>query len=120
MACQASWEQGQKAFSCFEDYKSHTYRLSDANGGREFTVYNVAGEPVAYLYLMIADSWHRQTSGLDLTIFVARSDARSSRKVLETVRHIIESTCVEFGLGWYQRSKKLSDSSHVVSLKEIK
>lgn len=111
------WEDGQSNFKSFADFKAHTYRMADEFDGEEYTIYDVSGQPVAYLYMLATASWHRPTPGLDLSIVAIRSDSQSSRKVLETVRHIIDEECKRWGLGWYSRVKHVSGSVDIVTTK---
>ncbi|QZI79914.1 hypothetical protein 101136BS1_047 [Escherichia phage vB_EcoP-101136BS1] len=111
------WEDGQSNFKSFEDFKAHTYRMADEFDGEEYTIYDVSGQPVAYLYMLATASWHRPTPGLDLSIVAIRRDSQSSRKVLETVRHIIDEECKRWGLGWYSRIKHVSGSVDIVTTK---
>ncbi|UZT50180.1 hypothetical protein [Enterobacter phage 02_vB_Eclo_IJM] len=46
------WEDGQSNFKSFEDFKAHTYRMADEFDGEEYTIYDVSGSPVAYLYML--------------------------------------------------------------------
>ncbi|WPJ68077.1 hypothetical protein KAGGKHMP_00049 [Salmonella phage PRF-SP7] len=67
--------------------------------------------------MLATASWHRPTPGLDLSIVAIRRDSQSSRKVLETVRHIIDEECKRWGLGWYSRVKHVSGSVDIVTTK---
>lgn len=119
LAAERLWEDGQSNFKSFEDFKAHTFRMADEFDGEEYTIYDVSGKPVAYMYLLVSTSWHRPTPGLDLSIIAVRSDEQSSRKVLETVRHIINEECESWGLGWYSRVKHVTGSVDIVTTKEI-
>ena len=118
MAAERLWEDGQPDFSSFSDFKQHTYRMADECEGEEFTIYDDESKPVAYLYMLASGSWHRKTPGLDLSILAIRSDSQSSRKVLETVRHIIHGECTRWGLSWWSRVKH-SGPVDIVITKEI-
>lgn len=119
MCAKRLWEDGQPGFQSFKDFKVHTYRMADELEGEEYTIYDVSGSPVAYMYMLASASWHRPTPGLDLSIIAIRSDSQSSRKVLETVRHIIETECDRWGLDWYSRVKHVSGSVDIITTKEI-
>lgn len=119
LAAQRLWEDGQSHFKSLADFKAHTYRVADKSEGEEFTIYDVSGRPVAYLYLLCSTSWHRPTPGLDVTVLAIRSDSQSSRKVLETVCHIIREECSRWGLDWFSRVKHVSSSVDIISTKEI-
>lgn len=119
LAAERLWEDGQPYFRSLTDYKSHTFKVADESGGEEYTIYDVSGQPVAYLYLLCSTSWHRPTPGLDLSVIAIRRDAQSSRKVLETVRHIVDEECKRWGLGWYSRVKHVSESVDIIITKEI-
>ncbi|UZT49980.1 hypothetical protein [Enterobacter phage 01_vB_Eclo_IJM] len=66
------WEDGQSNFKSFEDFKAHTYRMADEFDGEEYTIYDVSGSPVAYLYMLATTSWHRPTPvwTFQLSLFV--------------------------------------------------
>ena len=119
LAAQRLWEDGQSYFKSLADYKAHTFKVADESGGEEYTIYDVSGRPVAYLYLLCSTSWHRPTPGLDLSVLAIRRDSQSSRKVLETVIHIVNEECSRWGLGWYSRVKHVSSSVDIITTKEI-
>lgn len=119
MAAERLWEDGQSDFASFSEFKQHTFRMADELEGEEYTIYDDECKPVAYLYMLASSSWHRKTPGLDLSILAIRSDSQSSRKVLETVRHIIDGECRRWGLDWYSRVKHVSGSVDIVTTKEI-
>lgn len=112
------WQDGQPHFKTFDDFKSHTYQMADEAEGEEVTIYDDLGAPVAYMYLLGTKSWHRPGPGIDLTILAIRSDSQSSRKVLETVRHIICEVGRELGITWYARAKH-QGSTEIIITKEI-
>lgn len=118
MAAMRLWEDGQSDFDSFSDFKQHTFRMADELGGEEYTIYDDEMKPVAYLYMLASMSWHRKTPGLDLSILAIRSDSQSSRKVLETVRHIINGESKRWGLTWWSRVKH-NGPTDIVTTKEI-
>lgn len=116
------WASGQSLeFKDYLDFRSHTFRVADESGGLEVTIFDNEPDPrpVAYMYLLTSTSWHRKTTGLDVSVLAIRPDARSSRKVLETVRLAIESVCDKEGLGWYSRIKHVNKTTDIVVTKEI-
>lgn len=118
MAAERLWEDGQPDFSSFSEFKQHTFRMADEFEGDEYTIYDDEGQPLAYLYFLCSQSWHRKAPGLDLSVLAIRSDAQSSRKVLATVRHIIHGEAQYRGLTWWSRVKHCG-SVDVITTKEI-
>lgn len=122
MAALTLWSSGQSLeFTDYQDFRSHTFRVADESEGMEVTIFDDEPDPrpVAYMYFLSSTSWHRKTPGLDVSVLVIRPDAQSSRKVLETVRAIIESVCKEEGLSWYSRVKHVNQTTDIVVTKEI-
>lgn len=116
------WALGQSLeFKDYQDFRSHTFKIADESKGLEVTIFDDEPDPrpIAYMYLLSSTSWHRKTPGLDVSVLAIRPDARSSRKVLETVRIIIESVCEVEGLRWYSRVKHVNETTDIVVTKEI-
>ncbi|UZT50431.1 hypothetical protein [Enterobacter phage 04_vB_Eclo_IJM] len=110
------WEDGQSNFKSFEDFKAHTYRMADEFDGEGINLRCLRFTSSVLVHAG-STSWHRPTPGLDLSIVAIRRDSQSSRKVLETVRHIIDEECKRWGLGCFP--SHVSGSVDIVTTKEI-